>query len=76
MKTITLHCHSKNSGGNYSESIRIDGVSKEVIQERKNEIFEAAEKSLGNFYYTVESYDELTLQEEELLSDLDLEIDF
>lgn len=76
MKTITLHCHAKNSGANYSQSIRIDGQTREQIEKRKAEIFEAAENALGSYFYDVECWDDLTQEEKTMLEELELEVDF
>jgi hypothetical protein len=72
MKTITIHCHSKNSGGHYSETINIEGKSKDNIKEISDEIFKSAKKSLGRYYYEVECFDDLTADEESILDELEL----
>ena len=76
MRTITIHCYSKNSNGVYSESIRVDNVSKEAIKKVRDEIFVNAKNSLGKYYYEVECFDKLTEEESIILSDLDLESTF
>lgn len=72
MKTITIHCHAKNSGGHYSESINIEGQSKDSLKEISDEIFKSAENALGSYYYEVECFDDLTEEEEVILEELEL----
>ena len=72
MKTITIHCHAKNSGGHYSESINIEGKSKDSLKEISDEIFKSAENALGRYYYEVECFDNLTEEEESILEELEL----
>ena len=76
MKTITIHCHAKNSGGHYSESINIEGIGKEKLKEISDEVFANAENALGRYFYEVECFDELTEEESAILGELELTPDF
>lgn len=77
MKTIIITAINKGeTGGSMNQTIRIDGLTKEQIQSARDEFFKQATATYPRWYYQVESQDDFTKAEEEILTELELEIDF
>jgi hypothetical protein len=74
MRTITINAIDKHSSNTMSTSIRVDGIDKEAIDLAKEEFFESVSKNFDKWYYEVETFDDLTLDELSMLSDLELEL--
>lgn len=74
MTTITIHAHDKSSSACYSESIQIDGRTKEEIEKSSEDFFSSI--PFEKYYYDVECFDDLTPDEEILLEELELTPDF
>jgi hypothetical protein len=83
MRTVTVHIFDKDSSASMSDTIvvsddsvksRIVKADKKRIQERRDEIFANADKQFSRYFYEVETYDDLTQEELDMLEELELEI--
>lgn len=83
MRTVTVHIFDKDSSASMSDTIvisddsvksRIIKADKKRIQERRDEIFANADKQFSRYFYEVETYDDLTQEELDMLEELELEI--
>jgi len=72
MRTITIHVFDKHSSQSMSNTIRIDGIKPIVIEDQVVQFFNSV--PYRKWYYEVETFDELTGEEKDLLKRLDLEI--
>lgn len=70
MKTITLTAFDKGSSAIFSESIKIDGRTKDQIKESSGEFFERV--PFSKWYYEVDTFDEITDEELTILDELEL----
>jgi hypothetical protein len=74
MKTITIHAIRKGSSEQMSRTIDITNLTVEELNSIKDEFFE--EVIYPRWYYQVECFDELTEEDEQLLADCELSVDF
>jgi len=74
MRTITIHILDKNSSKSMSETVKIDGRTKDSIKKQVDDLFDSI--PFSKWYYEVESYDDLTDEETQILEELELEIDY
>lgn len=74
MKTIVIHIIDKNRSTTMSETVRIDGRDQESIKKQVDELFDSV--PFSKWYYEVESQDELSEEEMEMLQELELEVDY
>lgn len=70
MKTITVHVFDKDSSDVLSRSIRFDGKSKQELEKERDEFFNSV--SFRKWYHDSDCYDDLTEEEEKILTDLEL----
>ena len=74
MKTIVIHIMDKNSSRTMSETVKVDERTKDQVKKQVDELFESV--PFSKWYYEVESYDDLTDEETQILEELELEIDY
>ena len=70
MKTITIHVFDKDSSDVLSRTIRVDEKTKEQLEKERDNFFDSI--TFRKWYYDSECYDDLTEEEEKILTDLEL----
>ena len=74
METILIHIMDKNSSRTMSETVRIDGRTKDQVKEQVDDLFNNV--PFSKWYYEVESRGDFTDEEKEMLQELELETDY
>lgn len=73
MKTIVIHCFDKGSARTMTNTLRIDGRTKEEIKEEADAFFAEVGQVFFKYHYEVDDQmSEFTDEEEAILDELEL----
>lgn len=70
MKILTIHVFDKDSSDSLSRAIQFDGKSKKQLKKERDEFFNSI--PFRKWYHDSDCYDDLTEDEEQILTDLEL----
>lgn len=70
MKTVTIHVFDKDTSDVLSRTIQVDGKTKEQLEKERDDFFDSV--PFRKWYHDSDCYDDLTEEEEKILTDLEL----